>query len=322
MTEKEMETDQQRQATFAATLHDLRVQRGVIKRSVTCLIKNLNGLEDNPDAPGVKQEAKRLLTRLETLDKDFRSAHCRVANLFEEDSADLENEHKVLDRHEDDIAATFLRLQCLVTGNHSGTTNQEKALSRKLSRVERRLRETTETLDGVTEDHKEILPLLEQHKEQLADVKRELSVIYEELITIDLPDDHDLVMQHAHLEKVHFDGSHTAKKWIAFHSTPSTTSNTHVISTSTVDKHSKLPKLEVPSFDGNVLHWQKFWEQFETSVDSRDGLTNAEKLVYLQQAIRNGSARTAIEGLSNSGNQYGEAVSCLKQRYDRPRLLH
>ena len=150
--------------------------------------------------------------------QDFCSAHCRVANLFEEDSADLENEHKVLDRHEDDIAATFLRLQCLVTGNHSGTTNQEKALSRKLSRVERRLRETTETLDGVTEDHKEILPLLEQHKEQLADVKRELSVIYEELITIDLPDDHDLVMQHAHLEKVHFDGSHTAKKWIAFHS--------------------------------------------------------------------------------------------------------
>ena len=94
------------------------------------------------------------------------------------------------------------------------------------------------------------------------------------------------------------------------------------MSTSTVHKHSKLPKLEVPTFNGNVLHWQQFWEQFETTVHGRDGLTNAEKLVYLQQAIRSGSSRTVIEGLSHSGDQYGEAISCLKQRYDQPRLLH
>ena len=77
-----------------------------------------------------------------------------------------------LDRHDDQVAATFLRLQRLISGNDSrtSTSSQEKALSRKLARVERRLAETVEALAGVTEDNKDILPL-EQHKEQLDDVK-------------------------------------------------------------------------------------------------------------------------------------------------------
>ena len=82
------------------------------------------------------------------------------------------------------------------------------------------------------------------------------------------------------------------------------------------------PSFQNWTFDGDVLHWQPFWEQFETSVHNRTSLSNAEKLVYLQQAIRNGSARTAIEGLSHSGGQYDEAVGCLKGRYNRPHLIH
>ena len=85
MSDEEMETEQQ-QAAFIGKLHELRKQRGFLKRSVTGLIKNLNRLEDDPDAPGIKEEARRLQGRLENLDKDFSSAHCRVASLFNEDS--------------------------------------------------------------------------------------------------------------------------------------------------------------------------------------------------------------------------------------------
>ena len=84
----------------------------------------------------------------------------------------------------------------------------------------------------------------------------------------------------------------------------------------------KLPKLDVPTFDGNILHWRSFWEQFCVSVHDRPNLSDPEKLVYLQQSLRNGSAKSAIEGLSRSGEYYAEAVKCLKSRYDRPRLLH
>ena len=88
------------------------------------------------------------------------------------------------------------------------------------------------------------------------------------------------------------------------------------------DKTSELPKLDVPTFDGDVLHWQPFWEQFKTFTHNHSSLYNSKKLVYLQQAIRSGSARTAIEGLSHSGDQYDEAVGFLKERYNRSHLIH
>lgn len=44
--------------------------------------------------------------------------------------------------------------------------------------------------------------------------------------------------------------------------------------------------------------------------------------MYLQHAIKDGSARNAIDGLSHSGDNYNEAVECLKSRFDRPRLIH
>ena len=57
-------------------------------------------------------------------------------------------------------------------------------------------------------------------------------------------------------------------------------------------------------------------------MHNRSNLSNAENIVYLQHAIKDGSARNAIEGLSHSGENYDEAIECLKARYDRPRLIH
>ena len=79
---------------------------------------------------------------------------------------------------------------------------------------------------------------------------------------------------------------------------------------------------DVPTFDSNIIHWKQFWEQFTVSVHNRLNLSNAEKIVYLQHAIKDGSARNAIEGLSHSGENYNEAIECLKARYDQPCLIH
>ena len=84
----------------------------------------------------------------------------------------------------------------------------------------------------------------------------------------------------------------------------------------------RLPELDVPTFDGNILHWRSFWEQFCVSIHDHSNLSDTEKLVYLQPSLKNGSTKSAIEGLSRSGEYYAEAVECLKSRYDRPRLIH
>ena len=84
----------------------------------------------------------------------------------------------------------------------------------------------------------------------------------------------------------------------------------------------KLPKLEAPTFDSNILHWLTFWEQFCVALHDQDDLSNAQKLVYLRQSLKEGSAKNAIEGLSRSGEQYDEAIKCLRVRYNQPRLIH
>ena len=75
-------------------------------------------------------------------------------------------------------------------------------------------------------------------------------------------------------------------------------------------------------FDGHLLHWTKFWEQFEVAIHNKTSLSEAEKLVYLQHALKGGSAKQTIEGLSSSGDHYQEAVKCLKECYNKPRLTH
>ena len=299
------------------TLTSLRRKRGVIKRSITRLVNNLSTLEVSSDDAATVDHAKQLITKLEGFDKDFRSVHFEIVDLFgEEESEDLEKEHEVLDKHEDDVTAALLRLQKLTTPRRTDA-GSEKLLSRKLARVLRRLEETGAALPSMEEDHDDA-SLLEQHLEQLSDVKRELSALYEELIALDLADHHPLVTQHVKLEKLQFDCSHRVKKLLSFHVSRSSGSAVPASGGNV----SKLPKLDVPTFNGDILQWQPFWEQFEVSVHSRVSLTNAEKLVYLQQAIKNGSAWTVIDGLSRSGDQYDEAVDCLKARYNRPRLIH
>lgn len=88
------------------------------------------------------------------------------------------------------------------------------------------------------------------------------------------------------------------------------------------NKGVKLPKLDVPTCDGHILNWMLFWEQFSISVREHSDISDLEKLVYLQHALKDGPAKHVIEGFSCSGEHYPEAVECLRACYDRPRLIH
>ena len=83
-----------------------------------------------------------------------------------------------------------------------------------------------------------------------------------------------------------------------------------------------LPRIEVPTFDGNILNWRIFWEQFDSAIHSKPQLTNSDKLTYLRDALKSGPAKSVISGLTQTSASYDEAVKCLQCRYDRPRLMH
>ena len=70
------------------------------------------------------------------------------------------------------------------------------------------------------------------------------------------------------------------------------------------------------------MNWSSFWEQFEVSIHKKENLEDVEKLAYLRDALKDGSAKLVIQGLSQTEGNYSEAIKCLQERYDRPRLIH
>ena len=43
--------------------------------------------------------------------------------------------------------------------------------------------------------------------------------------------------------------------------------------------------------------------------------------MYLQEALKDGPAILVIQGLTQTSKRYEEAIKCLKERCDRPRLV-
>ena len=63
-------------------------------------------------------------------------------------------------------------------------------------------------------------------------------------------------------------------------------------------------------------------DQFCISVHNHTTLPDSKKLVYLQQSLRDGPAKHSMEGLSQSGECYSEAIDGLKSRYDCSGLIY
>ena len=157
--------------------------------------------------------------------------------------------------------------------------------------------------------------LFRQLEEQLSEHKGELSDTRNLVFALDLEEADELNGLLTAVEESLFDRSLDMKSLLS-RPQPASASSSHE------SKGVRLPKIEVPTFDGNLLHWTTFWEQFDVTIHSKSILTNAEKLAYLQHALKGGSARQTIKGLSRSGDQYAEAITCLKDRFNKPRMIH
>ena len=82
----------------------------------------------------------------------------------------------------------------------------------------------------------------------------------------------------------------------------------------------KLPKLEIPIFDGDIINCQGFWDHFSSAIDANDSISDIDKFCYLKYFLCD-SAKSCISGLSHSSANYFEAIELLKQRYGNPKML-
>ena len=82
----------------------------------------------------------------------------------------------------------------------------------------------------------------------------------------------------------------------------------------------KLPKLDLPKFNGDVMKFTSFWQQFEVCVDQQEDLPAVTKFNYLVGLLK-GDAKNVIEGLPITQENYDEAKKIVKNRFGRNELI-
>jgi len=81
----------------------------------------------------------------------------------------------------------------------------------------------------------------------------------------------------------------------------------------------RLPKIEIKTFDGEILNWLGWWAQFQ-KINEDEELHDSDKFQYLMQAVV-GQAIRLIEGFPQSSENYPLAIEALQRRFGNPSVL-
>jgi len=85
-------------------------------------------------------------------------------------------------------------------------------------------------------------------------------------------------------------------------STQTTTSVASIWSQPPVEGPIKPPHLEIPTFSGDLLRWQEFWDTFEGKIH-KGKYSPVDKMSYLKSKLT-GEALDAISGYQLSNGNY------------------
>ena len=91
------------------------------------------------------------------------------------------------------------------------------------------------------------------------------------------------------------------------------------VSSNNIESSVRLPKLQLPNFDGNVLRWPEFWDIYESSVHRQD-IPKVVKYSYLKGALR-GSAASVIAGISITNEGYDVVIQILQERFGNKEVI-
>ena len=242
----------------ACQLSKIRQRRGVILSSITRLEKRLQELEELSEQPTTVEHAREIARKLESLDSDCKAHHFKLTDLIGEDETDVwEREQEILDEHGDLIGNMNIRLKRLHLPEATPSLQDPLKLSaRKLNHLKKGLpsmHDTIETLPTPSDD----VSLLEQYELQLTEYKVDLSCIHTTLLCIDDESEaEDQLSLCSQVESLLFECLHQTRKLLKASETTETSAG-HPISTVGLASGVRLPKLAVPTFDGNILNWRQ-----------------------------------------------------------------
>lgn len=168
-------------------------------------------------------ENSRILLINLVLEDDFKQHHFALIDLVDDETV-LEAEQAMMDKHDADVADLTVRLQGLFTpsglDSSLATTDERRPLSRKFARIRTGLTRIDEAISP-TEPPVE-RSLLTQYQSELSDYKKDLAILYDEIVATDITDEDERFATHSMLETLLSDTSDKVRKSIASTSTDTT----------------------------------------------------------------------------------------------------
>ena len=68
------------------------------------------------------------------------------------------------------------------------------------------------------------------------------------------------------------------------------------------------------------MDWPDYWDQFQTSIHTSDGLSGIDHFIYLRKYLC-GSAAASVSGLTLILQNYNAAFSILQKSFGNPQML-
>lgn len=99
----------------------------------------------------------------------------------------------------------------------------------------------------------------------------------------------------------------------------SKTSKPHASLSSGRSLNARLPKIELPIFNGNIMEFKSYNEIFTALVHNNSNLTDIERFLHLKASLK-GPAGDIISNMQPTGENYHIAFELLVDRYNNPKL--
>ena len=76
----------------------------------------------------------------------------------------------------------------------------------------------------------------------------------------------------------------------------------------------RLPKINLPIFNGDTTRFQSFWQSFKWSIDENTTISEVHKMNYLMSLLE-GPAYKALQGFDVTDENYDHAKETLQKRF-------
>ena len=224
--------------------------------------------------------------KLKLQDQSFKQRHDLVVDALPDDgdlNDAIEREQEVYDEQDEEVSRISRGIQNIIrVCSEPSVVPAFVAAHCSLDSLEEELTRVTGLISGIPRKDPNSIHLVRSYQQKVSDLGVEFSDTKRKVMSSCTTNEVDKLNNTlSSVSTLLFDIGLELRKLADEVATPRAAASLLVAPTP-VGTNVKLVKLETPKFDGEVLHWSTFWEQFKIAIHDRLDLNPAQKMAYLR----------------------------------------